>query len=32
LFLEAVQPVGMTEIRLCFMRKITYNSLNVDQI
>ena len=30
--LEVVYPVGVTEVRLCFMCKIAYNSLNVDQI
>ena len=34
LFLKAVYSVGVTEVWLCFMHKITYNSLNVkcDQI
>ena len=32
LFLEAVYSVGKTEVWLSFMCKITYNSLNVDQI
>ena len=32
LFLKAVYPVGVTEVWLCFMCKITYNSLDVDQI
>jgi len=26
LFLKAVYPVVMTEVQLCFMRKIAYNS------
>ena len=32
LFFEALYPVGVTEVRLCFMHKIAYNSFSVDQI
>ena len=32
LFLEAIYPVGVTEVPLSFVCKITYNSLNADQI
>ena len=32
LFPEAAYPIGVTEVWLCFMRKIAYNSLNFDQI
>ena len=32
LFLEAVYPVGLTEVPLCLMREITCNCLNIDQI
>jgi len=32
LFLEAVYPVGVTEVCLHLTRKITYNFFSVDQI
>ena len=32
LLLEAVYPVGMIKVQLCFMRKSAYNSFIVDQI
>jgi len=32
LVLKAVHPVGVTDVRLCFMHKIAYISLNVEQI
>ena len=32
MFLKAIYPVGIKEVRLCLMHKIAFNSSNVEQI